>query len=284
MREPYTATTDAGLMLWHETQELAAPVFKAIRAELRRLGFTVGRCEETRKHYPTLSKYRRVGRREQLDYGLELSGRTVKIEFWQESRASNPAGGKYDFHKVDRMDYLTRLRFVWTRRHLLALLTGMGFPLAPERLCMSAPGVDPLAAFNSGWGADRFTRGPDGWPDDRELKSWDRRDGDGAITSNGDTRFVQSWNARGRWVRCRVYGGINGMWHCYCNGEYLNNVNVKSLRSVWPGRGRRFSRSELKRILERKLEKAVHEKRFLAAHGINQELERLKAGTTKPTE
>ncbi|WP_439627544.1 hypothetical protein [Gemmata sp.] len=284
MREPHIATTDTGLMLWHETEALARPVYAALQAELLRLGFTVGPCAETEKHYPTLAPGHRRGRREQLDYSLELSGRTVKFEAWQESRASNPAGGRYDFRKVDRMDYLTRLRFVWTRRHLLALLAGMGFPLASERLCMSPSGRDPLAAFNSGWGADRFTRGPDGWPDARELSSWDRRDGDGKPTSSGDTRFVQPWNARGRWVRCRVYGGINGMWHCYCNGAYLNNVNVGNLRSVWPGRGRRFSSRERVRVLEGRLEKAVHEKRFLAAHGINQELERLKAEATKPKE
>lgn len=254
---------NAGLHVWFdggpEGEREARGMFEALAGALAAAGFAVGPCERTARDYPTLADTRKRGRHGDLCARLGCFGRAAEAEFWSES-----GGNEYDYDRVSRMPYLTRKRWEWTRAKLVGLLAAWNVPLRGKRHV--SEGDDPLDAFNDAWGADRFRRGPDGWPSEEELKSWRRADGDGVKVHSGETRFVRDG---GRWVRCRVYGGINGMWLCVCNGALVGNVGAWELRSTFPGRGRHFEPREVERTLERSLARAVNEKQFLRAHAIS---------------
>lgn len=53
---------------------------------------------------------------------LELCGRSIKLEMWQESNVENPNGGRYDFDKEARMSFIQRLRMERTRIRMVNFL------------------------------------------------------------------------------------------------------------------------------------------------------------------
>lgn len=246
----------------------AQAVFHDVTALMASFGYAVGSDPVTDRQYPTLAHTRRLCRHPgRLDAMVDVSGRGVTVQFFR-------PGGQHEQQKGLAFSYGQKLRWLWTAAKLVALATGGAFSggLACRLVAKREfwRGDDPLGAFNDGWGHDRFQRGPDGWPSDKELASWSRLDRDGQVVRNGDVRYVQ---CGGRWVRCRVYGGINGMWHCQGEGNvYLNNVNVARLASVFPGRGRQFMPHERLTIIKRRLESAASDKKYLLAHRLQQAL------------
>lgn len=196
-----------------------AEVFDLIAATLASIGWTIGPWDGA-KHYPAIAESRRTcGHKSGLQAELSVSGRCVELEMWQDVTPSeNPNGGKYDFNKLGRMPYVLRLEVERTRRRVIKALCDAhsGYSVSPPRL--SSPNPDPLAWFNDSWddeyerkrGGHRFKRGADGWPSDDELKSWCRKDADGIELHQGVERYLR--NHKGRLIRGRVYGGINGRW------------------------------------------------------------------------
>lgn len=193
-------------------------VFKRIVQQLNRLGWSVGTWDKAEQH-KCISDAHRSCRKGDLEAELSVCGRCIEFNMWQDVTPSeNRNGGRYDFNKVDRMPYLLRLEMHRTRAqirdYLCNVFTGYTFS-QPE---VSSPNPDPLAYFNDKWdgaheknkGIHRFDRGPDGWPSDKELSSWSRTDKDGVRLSHGDVRWCR--DHKGRLIRGRVYGGINGMW------------------------------------------------------------------------
>lgn len=260
---------DATMAVWRDTEAEARKDYAAVLKLLASLGFKHRECEYARKHYPTLAKGRRRAEHGRLKLKIDQSGRTLKLDFYQSEVVENPNGGEYDFNRLAKMPYLIRLRFQWARERILAMLAGRGLAVE-DRNCQYWPALD---SFNRGWGKDRFRRGPDGWPDASELKSWDRKDGDGVQVEQGDMRYVQ---VQHRWSRVQVFGGINGMWFCYANGSLVENVNVGRLRSVFPGRGRIPELSARRNAIQRRLTDAVKAERYLDAHRLRTALQSLK--------
>lgn len=271
MNEPYINVFDTHIGIWRDTAPEAVADYKTVRRVLTSEGFALGFCEYTRKHYRSLVNDIRVGSRGGLCVRVDRSGRTCKVEFWSEAQRVNQNGGRYDFDKLDKLPYPDRLRFLVTRKKVLDTFAAEGL----TRVSWNdwTPYRDPLDSFNKSWGSDRFRRGPDGWPDDTELSSWDRTNGDGARVEQGAVQYVCE---RGRWVRVNVFGGINGMWHGYNAGRFETNHNVGSYRSTFPGRGRHFTPRERADRLKRALCKAIQERRFLDAHRIDLALRLLR--------
>lgn len=189
--------------------------YKGINAELAKLGFDVGKDPRIERHFPILSSTHNAGRHGDLQFVSEVYPAGCKFEFFQELVYENSNGGRYDFDKLTKMPYLVRLRWQHTINALREYLIGRGFE---EIIKIRSPNPDPLAYFNSSWdgeyeikrGIHRFARGPDGWPLDKELASWGRKDATGVILNHGDVRYFR--DRKGHLMRGRVYGGINGMW------------------------------------------------------------------------
>lgn len=275
---------DTHIGVWFESAaDDNLPSFLAILRFIERSGFAVYPCEETRKRYRTLTRLYRRGHHGRLKLKASASGRHLAFLFYQTEVFENRNGGEYDFDKIEKMPYLVRLRFQWVQARLLEFLAGHLGARREPRACYATS--TPLEVFNN-WdfpsdrvnGGHRFDRGPDGWPTEKELRSWRQTDGDHQVIRQGSVRYVQ---IGGRWLRCRVYGGINGMWHCVDGRRLIYQASSGSLRSTYPGRGRSYRESDVKSRLERALAEAVKDKAFLRAHAIQRVIERGEATHAK---
>lgn len=242
-------------------------VFMRIIQSMRRLGWTVGRWDGS-KRYACIANNFRTCSKGGLRAELQISGRCIELQMWQDVTPSvNRHGGRYDFNKEDRMPYVLRLEMERTRCHIRDCLCNVftRYTFSPPRV--RSPNPDPLTYFNDGWdgeyekrkGIHRFERGPDGWPSDKELCSWDRTDKDGIRLNHGDVRWC--YDHKGRLIRGRVYGGINGMWMMvYGKGQHDHTQrNAGCFFTYRPGETPRKSidPQERRARLKRELEKAL---------------------------
>lgn len=206
-------------------------VFFALRGHLYRRGWTLQKDNGVHKlirdgHY--------LGRKGDLEAVVECSGRTMKVEFFQNVVVTNRNGGRYDFDKYKLAPQRLQ-RQMWAEMNALAkwaLSVGYHFEPHPHggrpSIDVSRPielqirdlmrsrvhyGSDPLDYFNRSWGTDRFKRGEDGWPTNEDIGLYNRKDRDGNVMSNGDVRYYYHWDKRigvGR-----VYTSMNNMWEVW---------------------------------------------------------------------
>lgn len=248
-------------------------VFARIVQQLNRLGWSCAIPADMVKRYGKsfASDYRHCVKGD-LQAQLKVGGRHIELEVFQDvHNVKNPNGGRYDFEKARRMSYVQRLEMERTRRRIRDYLCNVftGYTFDPPKI--SSPNPDPLAYFNESWdseyekhrGTHRFDRGADGWPSDKALSSWDRRDGDGAPLNHGDVRWIR--DGKGRLLRGRVYGGINGMWMFVYGPGQLDHThkNAGSFFSYRDGMPRKLVDSSVRRKrLENELSKAAGAMRF----------------------
>lgn len=203
-------------------------VFARIIQALNRLGWTVTQPSidphDVKRYGGTVARWATERRRDcskgDLKGELKISGRCIEFEMWQgvNTPTRPDHGGRYERDKEACMPYVLRLEMERTRRRIRDYLCNVFSGYTFKAPGISSPNPDPLAYFNDSWdgeyerrrGIHRFDRGPDGWPSDKELGSWGRKDGDGVPLNHGDVRWWR--DHKGRLVRGRVYGGINGMW------------------------------------------------------------------------
>jgi hypothetical protein len=250
---------DTHVAVWEEDVDESAmqAVWMSVRAHLERRGFVLEPDELTestfnppkdkraRAEYMTWrkswSEKHRQGRKGDLEFAGGTSGRTLKVEFFQNvANVKNPNGGRYDFGKFARMPRALRTRCAVEMVTLIRHLQSLGYTLGGdlrEPLTYGVPrvaegramdGFTPLERFNRHWGADRFTRGADGWPLPQECNGCGRavnRDRDGAPIAAGDVRAVYH---RGRLVQGRVYPDMNNMWTLrLADGTWLAKENAE---------------------------------------------------------
>lgn len=270
---------DTMLCISTENSTESENTFKSLCQYLRRTcRFKIGKDPRIERDYKSLSKTHRYGNHGDLECKLEYYPAGMKIEFYQSLNFENRYGGEYDFGRLGKMPYLIRLRYEWVIRKLVKWLESHGYQ---QRLSVDSPNPDPLAWFNGRWdgeyerkrGIHRFHRGEDGWPDDRELRNWDRRDADRQLISSGQVKFCV---VHGRAMRCKVYGGINGMWACVYGPGRDDTAckNAKEIHSEFPGRGRIFSVGQRLKNLHSQLKRSVESQDFLRAHAIKSHLDR----------
>jgi hypothetical protein len=214
--------------------------FEKLVEHLRSRGFKVGPDRSIFKSCGV------VGRKGDLEFDAHVGGRQAEFNFFQNvANVENQNGGRHDFDKFKRMPRDLRLRCAVEMIRLIRAMQGLGYTFGPKS-DLSEPldravirkaerrteeGLSPLERFNRGWGADRFKRGPDGWPTDDEIGSHNRKDKDGALLSNGDTRYFR--HHCGRVFRGQVFTDINGMWTVVGpDGQWLSKVGSGELFST----------------------------------------------------
>jgi hypothetical protein len=102
-------------------------VYGPIIRHLRDRGWKIGEDPQIKKNYPKLNRTHRYGRLGNLEMEMRICGRCVEVEFFQNvANVENRNGGRYDFHKLDRMPYLLHLKTIATLRSLTRLLTTSG--------------------------------------------------------------------------------------------------------------------------------------------------------------
>lgn len=223
---------DASLAVWEEgiidaraaggwegakrwERQFKRDVFARIVQTLNRLGWTVG--PQTYIFTGNNSRYCTKG---DLQADLKVCGRHIEFDMFQNVNAPERPdhGGRYQHDQEKHMPYVMRQEMERTRRRIRDYLCNVftGYEFQPPKIC--SPNPDPLAYFNEKWdgeyekrrGTHRFKRGADGWPSVDEISSWSREDKDGTLLNHGDVRWMR--DRKGRLLRGRVYGGINGIW------------------------------------------------------------------------
>lgn len=227
---------DTHIGIWEE--QVDEKDFWQVYAEvirfLRSRGFKVGQDKRIKQHYPILSPSRRHAYKNRLEAKIEISGRVVKIDFFQNVVFENRSGGAYDFDKYTKMPYLIKMQYLLEASRLIKhLVERYGYTFSerslgcPNRFLPSTSTVErvrwlaqgrkptsPLARFNMLWGKDRFERfGPRhvswGWPIPSECGS--SIDAEGRELRPYDTRYFRD-RFDGRIRRVRVFPNMNSMW------------------------------------------------------------------------
>jgi hypothetical protein len=249
-------------------------VFARIVQQLNRLGWVcIVPADKIRLYGASFARSHRYCRKGELQAELSVSGRCIEFQMWQAvNTPTRPDyGGRYESNKEACAPYLLRLEMQRTRSRIREYLCNVftGYSCVPPKL--DSPNPDPLAWFNSGWdgeyekrrGVHRFDRGLDGWPSDKELRSWSRADADGVALNHGAVRW---WRDRkGRLIRGRVYGGINGMW-ALIYGPGRRDHTRQSARDFFtykPGMARKLAAPAVReKRLKGELAKAIETENF----------------------
>ena len=257
----------------------AKDVFAGLMKVLDFRGYAVGPDPRIEKDYPILGVYHRKVTRQTpaglLEVDAEYHRAGLKLEAYQNVVFENPSGGKYDFDKLRKMPHLARLRWLLLRDLAFDYLRTAGLTHRPDLPADASP-LDRFNHGTSGWGPGRFRRGPDGWPDDTELRSWSRKTADGGTMTQGAVAWC-ACRATGRWVRGRAYGGINGMWKLYQGHRFLDNRPVGNFRLSPPERvrGRQFTPYQRRRKLAAAFQAAVAAKQYRRVAAIALAADRL---------
>lgn len=237
--------------------------------ELRRLGFSIRPDPRIRKNYPTLSDTNRRGNHGRLEVLVECSGRCVSIEFFQSVNFENPSGGQYDFNRESKMPYLVRKRYEWTKLRLHEFCARNGIPLSDYSKKIKSPIPDPLAYYRGQWSTNLRECGENGWPSDKSMIGYHGKSADGDSLVNADNGSVAYFWCRGRWLRCRIYGGINANWLCIY-GDAWTTESAYRISRRFRGRGRFFTDREKLESLRRDLARAIKRRDFRRADAIDQ--------------
>ena len=206
-------------------------LFNMLRAE----GFTIENDAEVAK---CIRDDYFIGRRGDLELYAHRYPAGFEIMFFQNVVIENKNGGRYDFHKFQKMPYMIRLRFMKYRDKIIALLKSV------EDLKDESK-ADPRLAEE--WIKARYV---EEWHheqkdmnfllsdlDGQTQESYNGRDRDEKTLHNGDVKYFRHWD--GRLYRGRVYHNINNMWWVILDRFTVRNVASFELFDLTPEDNRR---------------------------------------------
>lgn len=227
MRNGTLSHHDTTLGVWEEhvdQDNLCQEVYGPLVRYFRDRGFLIHRDPDTKRNYPSISRYYHRGRKGDLEIKTQISGRHIELKFFQNVNHENPCGGEYDFDQYQKMPYLIKKQWIKEATAVLAWLeTTYGYQGLPQSLMEELRGIhvsrEPLRAFNKGWTPTRFKRGEDGWPVSSEYDHGGNVDREGVHLRNG------MW----RWYRDRYTGYLR-------SGTIYTNMNTMWLLIYGPGR------------------------------------------------
>ena len=206
-------------------------IFNMLRAE----GFTIENDAEVAK---CIRRDYYIGRRGDLELYAHRYPAGFEIMFFQNVVIENKNGGRYDFHKFQKMPYMIRLRFMKYRDKIIALLKSV------EDLKDESK-ADPRLAEE--WIKARYV---EEWHheqkdmnfllsdlDGQTQEPYNGRDRDEKTLHNGDVKYFRHWD--GRLYRGRVYHNINNMWWVILDRFTVRNVASFELFDLTPEDNRR---------------------------------------------
>lgn len=244
-------------------------VFARIVQQLNRMGWTCKIPQEYIEQYSlSFARDRRECVKGDLKGWLDISGRCIKFEMWQDvaNITREDGNGKYEFNKTEKMPYLLRIRMEWVRRRLRNYLCNIfaGYTFDDEhgdpRGWKAGPGLpSPLVAIE----ADRkrnshVTRPKEG---DRNGIS-----ADGAFLQDGVR--VYSTDYRGRVITGIAYHNINSMWWIVSGYERYNKSSFEIFANPVPFPRKKRNESRRRSRLEGELAKAIKKMDFLRANTL----------------
>lgn len=179
-----------------------------------------------------------IGRRGDLELYAERYPAGFKIEFFQNVVFENKCGGRYDFHKLEKMPYLIRLQFIKYRGKIAALLNSLEDLEDNSRQNPRLAEEWIKARYVEEWHHEQkdmnFNLSD---LDGQTQEPYNGRDRDKKTLHNGDVKYFRHWN--GRLYRGRVYHNINNMWWVIVDRFTVRNVASFELFDLTPEDNRR---------------------------------------------
>ena len=244
---------DASIMLWERKvrDDLRTRCFDPLIRFMRlNRGWRVRTDPRVNKDYPSIRMSHRLASKGELLAHLELSGRTLKVEIWQERyNITHSNGGRYEFDKRRKMPYLLGKRCDLEIDRITSFLVEQtdydvedrDYPgeTADEhirRAYRESCHTDPAL------GHPRFTNG------DR-----DRTGGNGSLLNQEQT--VWFYDHKGRLLRGQAFYHLNNMWFVKLNRMELIACSCGELYSAPPGdlrkkRNEKLRQSRLTRLMQ----------------------------------
>lgn len=236
-------------------------VFARIVQTLHRIGWTVGPWDKA-DQYKAIALGHRTCSKGDLKGELDVSGRCIKFEMWQDvTPPENSNGGRYDFGKEARMPYLLRIEMERTRRrirdYLLNVLTDYEFkPSAPKL------GINGATAIEVAAHARRTSC--------HYVEALDRANisnkeqgfsADGVALENGSKVFA--FDSAGRVICGTAFYSLNGNWQIVTGRYGLTYAWHTGVYAECPGDPRVKRNSDhRRRRLEGELAKAIKAMNF----------------------
>ncbi|WP_159711593.1 UvrB/UvrC motif-containing protein [Geminicoccus flavidas] len=254
---------------WNDPNDLGVAAFRdRVLEVLNRRDFGMGRDPYYTKHYKILAKYHHYGRQGALEVKTEASGRSCKIEFFQNLVVENRNGGYYDFGKRQKMPYLVGKQYEAARRAIAALIESLGGTL---KLDVKLKGYALLKAERDE--LDAFHRGR---MYDRAPELYNATSGAKKRLRDGDIVFFRHFD--GRWQRGQTWHHINNMWWVLLPCGTVRNIAAFELfhrEDIGELRGRWFSQQRVAKRLGDLKERAVRAERFEQAAVLRDVLARV---------
>jgi len=288
-RNGHLSIHDTSISVWEEhvdADEMKFHVYGPLIRFLRDRGFKVHRDPEAKRRWRCISQTKHIGALGDLEVYVDLSGRCLKVEFFQNLSFENRNGGRYDFDKFKRMPYLMKKRFLLEVSAILTHLVGehgysFGKKLAgvtPAKVLESIRGAsrvqNPLRGFNDKWGSNRFKRDETGWPVPAEYDYGYNKDREGISLRNGMKRWFRGYDGYLKFGT--IYTNMGERWQVIY-GPGRNDTTWVSSGELFTlqtddCRRRSFPESTRKKKLTAALDKAVREMRFERAASIRDAL------------
>ncbi|AWN55031.1 hypothetical protein [Methylobacterium sp. 17Sr1-1] len=260
--------TQAGI--WQENANdptFRKEVFLGLLKHLGRSGWAVSLDDEVRKRHRSLSPNYRRARKGNLFASVRTCGRVVEVEIWAETwTKENQNGHRYDFDKINRLDYLDRLRVDLTFQRLARWLSGLATVKVEDRT--RGPGLTAPTAL------ERIAQHyAESWHTDKALgrpvctSPYNCRSADGGtITHGAAVWFVDDKGRIGHGV---AYYNINNMWWIAVGRHMLRNNSSFEIYVSAPSclRVKRNDRERRKR-LEGEMSFAIRVHKFRRAETI----------------
>lgn len=248
-------------------------VFARIVQQLNRLGWTceLPQYEQREKDlYPSIYEESRRQKRQchkgDLHGFLNLSGRTIQFEMWQDvANVSNPNGGRYDFDKYDRMPYTLRLEMERTRRrireYLCGVFTGYEFKSDLSDGRSNKCGSMHLTAMEWLNGCYATSSHFKGDLTKYTISDYNRKSANKTILEHGQR--VWFYDQKGRINTGIAYYNINNMWWVVTGKYAVTNVSSFELFTECPENYRiKRNESQRRNRLEGELAKAIKAMNF----------------------
>lgn len=231
-------------------------VFARIVQTLHRIGWTVGPWDKA-DQFKAIALDHRTCSKGDLKGELDVSGRCIKFEMWQDVTPSEHSnGGRYDFSKEARMPYLLRIEMERTRRrirdYLLNVLTDYEFKPSSPKL-----GINGATAIEVAAHARRTSC--------HYVKALDRANisnkeqgfsADGVALENGSKVFA--FDRAGRVICGTAFYSLNGNWQIVTGRYGLTYAWHTEVYAECPGDPRvKRNSDQRRRRLEGELAKAI---------------------------
>lgn len=257
----YVREHDTSLTVWYETNYTEADV-KATRdavvRHLRARGFKIGLDQRILRDHPIIKDLFHEGRLGNLKVRVDLAGRTVKVEFWQDLVFENSHGGRYDFDKRERMPYLIGKRYEVERNRLLDLLAGRGLEIHRQKPRLAGMGfVSQKRAECWHWNGGKLLE---------DIAPYNSEMLDGSHVRDGDTVYFADYGTGYRIARGVARYNINNMWWVVLPCGRVTNKGSFELyrREALPAdlKGRRVSQRHATKQVERLKDAAVKAEQY----------------------